>query len=265
LVEDNYGGQHYARGFQHEDFDNLLDLAEVITRDVWSPIVWKDGRRRKAEFLGSDFWSLDFDEGTSVESMAQWARSRGLAHIIGLTKSHQREKVSSSGVVKPPCDRFRLIIPFHATIADLDTFEFNMREAIAKFRCDESCTDGARFYFPCVSVYAMHPGQPLAWKPLPDDQLTHEEIEEIHRARNEAMARRGVIPKWARHALRHGVGHGGRHKACYRLGANLIYYGFSAEQIIALIMESPLSEIGVEDVQRAVRNGIDRTKGSEKR
>ncbi len=256
MLDDDYDASFYARGFEVEDFDNMMDLAETIQTDIWSPIVWKNGRRRKSEYLTSDFWVFDFDEGATLERVGESMRRARLAHIIGLTKSHQVAKGN-----KPAVDRFRLIVPFHEPIDDLETFEFNMKHAIKRFGCDESCADGARFYFPCVEIYAMQPGLPLTWKPMPEHILSKEELDEIVACRHRANARSGVIPKWIHVMLKQGVGAGGRHKACYRLGANLIHYGFSANEIVSLIMESPLSAIGAEDVERAVANGIKRTRG----
>jgi hypothetical protein len=256
MLDDEYDGRYYARGFEVEEYDNLLDLAEVITEEVWSPVVWRGGRRLKRSFMASDFWVFDFDEGKSIDYVKDAMHRAKLAHLIGLTKSHQQPKGK-----KPPCDRFRLVIPAHEPITDLETFEYNMRAAIERLGCDESCADGARFYFPCIDIHSMAPGKPLAWKLMPDDILTKEELDEIVAARHRANARRGVIPKWIHVMLKQGVPAGGRHKACYRLGANLTHYGFSASEIVALAMDSPLSAIGADDVTRAVANGIRRARG----
>ena len=163
--------------------------------------------------------------------------------------------------MKPPCDRFRLVVPFHSPIWDLDVFEYNMRHAIKRFRCDESCADGARFYFPCIDIHVMAPGSPLAWQPRPQASTTRAEREARSVERHRVNASRGVIPKWIHVMLKQGVPSGGRHKACYKLCANLTHYGFSADEIVALAMDSPLSEIGADDVSRAVANGVKRARG----
>lgn len=257
MADDEYDGRYYARGFVVEDFDNMMDLAEIITSDVWSPILWHEGRRRKASFAASDFWVFDFDEGETLEHVGDVMRRSRLAHIIGLTKSHQVAKGN-----KPACDRFRLVVPFDRPVTDLDTFEFNMRHAIRRFGCDESCADGARFYFPCVDIHVMAPGSALAWQPMPKAAPSRAEREARSVERHRVNASSGVIPKWIRVLLLQGVPAGSRHKACYRLGANLTHYGFSADEIVSLVMDSPLSAIGAEDVERAVANGIKRARGA---
>lgn len=259
LRDDDYAGNGYAHNYMATTVDNLIDLAEIIRERVWSPIVWREGRRLKDNFAKSDLWVFDFDEGRTLHDVEQWLQQRKLAHIIGLTKSHQMPKVSGKSV-KPPCDRFRVIVPMHEPITDLETFEYNMTGAIKTLGCDESCKDGARFYFPCTRIHAMAPGQPVRWKPRSLSLPSRGELAQraVEKSNFDATYRR--IPRHLQNMLACGVASGGRHKACYRLGANLIHYGFSDDQILSMVLSSPLAEIGEKDVGRAVANGIARAR-----
>jgi hypothetical protein len=67
----------------------------------------------------------------------------------------------------------------------------------------------------------------------------------------------GTIPDWCSDILRgvETIDIGGRHAACYRLGATLSQCGWSERDIVAAILETRLRDIGTEDIRRCVGNG----------
>jgi hypothetical protein len=259
MRDDNYRAKGYAHNFKTTDFDNLMDLAELMVSDVWSPIVWKKGRRLKESFASSDLWSFDFDSGRTIADVKGWLDKSKIAYIIGLSKSHQLTKISGKSV-HPPCDRFRVVVPMHEPIRDLEIFEYNMTNAIKQIGCDPSCKDGARFYFPCKSIHSMAPGTSIRWRARPVDLPTAAELTGSAVEKAKIYAKAGCLPREFIALLEYGVAPGGRHKACYRLGANLILYGHSIDRIVSMIADSPLAEIGLDDVRRAVANGYARTR-----
>lgn len=121
------------------------NLKSTIETKVWSPIVWKGGYRKEENFVSSQYCVLDFDSGTTIEEAVQ-NKFADCNYIIGITKSHRKEK---HGVI---ADRFRVIIPFERAITCVHEFKHNMEKYISFYGSDERCVDAARYYFPCAAV-----------------------------------------------------------------------------------------------------------------
>ncbi len=77
--------------FSANKFHKLEELAEAITNHHWSPIVWQRNCRKRDNFLSCRLMVLDFDDpGYSLaQCLNDWCDT---VHIIGTTKSHQKEK-----------------------------------------------------------------------------------------------------------------------------------------------------------------------------
>jgi hypothetical protein len=249
----------YNAGFIEYPITSLSDLASVTERHIWSPNVMSLGRRLKTSFLESWLAVLDFDDGVmTIAAAARLAAEKSLACIISPTKSHQREKVSTSGEVKPPCDRFRMIVLWNSPVRDLQTYEGNMRQLVRQLGADPSCVDGARYFFPSRQAVLIQHGHPLVWEQLPPshpEQVKRKSIEVSY------FRTTGRLPHWIQKILRDGHPVGGRHKAAYRLGASLAELGLPCSDILALVGASPLAAIGSGDLERAVYNGIRRVRG----
>lgn len=235
---------------------SLTNFKEVLTTAIWSPILWKDDTRARENFLSCKYAALDFDDGTwTLETAEAWCKAQGYSAIIGTSKSHQLQKITPKGVVRPAVDRFRLVIPFDTVITDKATYEFNMRRLVELTPCDPSCTDAARYFFPCKEIVFSQFGVKSLPVHPPDDD--HEaEVQEYQEAEVKEITETGQLPLWLMQSLWFGAEEGGRHKACYRIGATLARAGKSEQEIISAIMQGPLGAIGVDDVKRAVRNGI---------
>lgn len=242
-------------------------MGRIMTecRGAWSPIVWEEGRRKKANFKSCDYLALDVDEGWPIEKMQDWLAGMKYLSIIGTTKSHQKEKKTAAGVVKPPCDRYRVVIPFERTIVGQDEYEFNMEEIVSSLEpADESCKDAGRLFFPCKEIVHVNSSPELRCFPV--REVTAEWTEKKNKQKEPSQfevlylntSLRVVAPevKWV---LRHGPPPGeSRHKWCYIIGARLASVGYSSAETINKIMASPLAEIGHEDIERAVINGRER-------
>ncbi len=249
----------------HTRFDRArvpsLDAFQaVMVSDIWSPIIWQEDYRLRDNFFSCKYAALDFDNGAlTLDKAAQWCVDHGYSAIIGTSKSHQLEKRTPAGKVSKPCDRFRLVLPFAEVITSRQAYEFNMRFLMQLLPADGSCVDAARFFYPCKTItYCVGGGAQLpVVTPEPVDERAVDDnmLEAMRRGRHD-----GVYPAWITSVLTHGCEEGGRHKLCYRLGANLTHAGFSNPEIVALIMKSPLSVIGKSEVERAVDNGAARSR-----
>ncbi len=234
----------YANGFRTADTGDLERIARGIGRHVWSPVTWDGGRRRQDCFKRADLCVLDFDspEMSLAEALRAFCDS---AHIIGTTRNHQKEK---SGIT---CDRFRVVLRFDRPITCLRSYVYSLQKVVSRYPADPSPKDGARFFFPCreiVSVATDGYTETAYEAPPPPDRSV--QIAALRRA-----GRLGTIPAWAKRLVTEGAAIGDRHTACYRLGAQLVHTGLSEEEIIGIVMQGPLAEIGADDVRRAVENG----------
>lgn len=235
--------------FDEREVKGLAGFSDIITSSPWSPIIWTGGQRLKANFKSCKYAALDFDDGEWTIAVAvKWCQDMGLAAIIGTSKSHQ---IPKNG--KPAVDRFRVVVPFDSVITERHHYEGRMQELHATMPCDKSCSDAARFFWPCRDVVYRQLGRGLAAGAPGKYQKV-----EVKRKIQDTLADIGVgglLPPWIQAYLAHGAPHGLRHVACYKLGANLYWAGYDLDDIVALVLGSPLASIGEDDVRRAVGNG----------
>jgi hypothetical protein len=162
----NGAATQYAKGFKFLGSPELDDeysfeyIGKALTKYVWSPIKFADGIRLEKHFLGTIFCALDFD---SPATTLEWALEtfKDHTHIIGTTKSHQKEK---NGIT---CDRFRVVLMFEDLVTDLHLYKYNMEKMILKHKADRACKDGARFFYPCKEIVSIQNGVLVKVEPLP--------------------------------------------------------------------------------------------------
>jgi hypothetical protein len=145
----------FARGFKTLENPELDDewrmeyLERAITKHCWSPILLRGGNRLEKNFLGSYICALDFDAPYTPLACAI-EEFKDFSHIIATTKSHQKPK---NGVV---CDRYRVVLWWERLITDLAEYKYNLAKQIDNYYSDKACSDGARFFFPCVDIISSN-------------------------------------------------------------------------------------------------------------
>lgn len=226
-----------------EDAD-LVQLANYIADFPWSGCIWNGGRRKSELFISGHYLVLDFDDGMMTIAQAQrlWADH---IYVIGTTKSHQKEKNG-----RPPCDRFRLVVPFSAPITCARTFVHTTNYYIERHGADGQCKDAARWYWPCTNIVdvsfegdtldAIEPA------PIPPPQPPSD-IQIAERACK-------AVPGWARHALRFGAAVGERNSTVFRIAAALQHNGFSEDEAVEVIARSAI-DLPFDELTQAARNG----------
>ena len=256
MPDGGYDAWDVPAGYKPDRLDEVEDIARVVSTRVWSPCIWPAGRRLKAGWVFAECLVLDVDKPTTpLAKMMSYLECSPWSYVVGFTKSHMLVKGS-----EPPCERYRVVIPAER-IEDLAAFEWNMHSVSLRVGSDVSCTDGARFYWPCTEIYAMREsGDPYIWESPPPDLMSLEEKAAVNIQVMRKFADSARLPNWIVSALRHGVLAGGRHKRCYALGASLTHYGMEPREILARVLGSPLAEIGKDDVERAVNNGVVRAR-----
>ncbi len=242
--------KEFTFGFETKEITTFQAFSEVLTNNVWSPIIFSDGHRHQASFVEVRLGVLDFDDGEYrlAQALIDWCDT---IHVIGLSKSHQREK---SG--KPACDRFRLIFPYEKDIRDLRTYNYNYELLAKRYGADPVTKDGARLFFPCTEIISvMKEGfyQPIITAP-PRKEISPLAAEFAKRR----YQKRGALPPWLVPFLRKGVLHAGmgRNDTVLRVARGLRKLGNSEEEIFALVKEAPINWQDFDDseVRRTIAN-----------
>jgi hypothetical protein len=196
-----------------------------MTSCIWSPICWRNNERKSDEFYCSDFLVLDYDDGRiTLDDAKEWAKD--FSHVIGTTKSHQKEK---SGLV---CDRFRVVVPWENRITDLATYRQNMERILSMMGSDRACKDGARIYQPCTNIVSVGSGERIKWWPYeaPKPRYTGPSYYETTK----------TIPPWLQDMMTMTPAQGLRNKTAYKIAYYLARYGFSEQECRSAVFSAPI-------------------------
>jgi hypothetical protein len=241
------------------------DLQRLQKRS-WSPIVWKDGKRCKANFAYARYIALDFDEGYSLSEAQNFLEDNDLRSFIALSKSHGKEKLTASGKATPATDRFRMVIACETACTDLAQYEENLKWWRGVLpAADQSCHDGGRFFFASPKIWQVRDGRRYIWQDF--SHLIQLGIQKRERKKEQYKAYYGEvgnIPEKIRDIITRGSSVGSRHKTCYWLGATLAEMGMDESTTVRLIMAGPLGDIGQEEVEEAVSYGRRKALGGSK-
>lgn len=227
-------------------------FASLITHNVWSPIVWSQQKRKQSNFERCDYLALDIDDGWTIKEAIEWATERKYSVIIATSKSHQIPKDD-----KPPCDRFRMVLPFEKTITDLDTYRYNMKEVMKLVPCDKATKDGARYFFPCRDIVYQQIGSRYPVLTIPEDYVTQREIVLRKKARNKNYINAGVTPVWVNEVFLNGPPDGwSRNTTIFKVSATLSELGWDYETILHEVRHTPyLKTLSIDEIERTILNG----------
>lgn len=247
LTQNGHPGA-YSEGFRIAPLNDFKRIANGISQYVWSGIAWRDGVRKEQNFRASDWAVLDFDNGelellTAVENIFC-----DMQHIIGTTRSHQKWKGSV-----PPCDRFRVMIPWEQRVTRIDMYRASMERLVGKFVCDKACKDGARFFFPCTEIVSINDSADAY---LQETRQPEKPVYSYIRKDSCCLSR------WAVGMLRISWPEGTRNTTVYRLSIELARIGNNFDEIYQLIVNnptftvSPLSDQLRREITATIKSGI---------
>jgi len=205
-------------------YEPAKKLSQHILNKSWSPIIFKDNRRLESNFLYSDWAILDYENGSTLEE----ARNTfcDCIHLIGTTKSHTKE-----------AHRFRVCIPWSERITDLATFKYNQTRFIEDHDTDAQCKDGARFYFPCTTIYSANiEGFRVDVKPPP-------KAEEI--VKNYTVESTG-FSQLVNFFMKNKMNLGDRNKRVYQVAKDLLRIGLDKQVVGQIILRSPTYRDNIE-------------------
>jgi hypothetical protein len=136
----------------------IESLCDFILNCSWSPSIFRNDYRNKNNFISADWLALDFDDGWPLTSAIGTCRANDLTHIIGTSKSHQREKHGDD-----ICDRYRVVLKLSRRITRQEDFAATWYRAWVMFsrRADRAARDPSRFFFPCRDIVSVAEDLPL--------------------------------------------------------------------------------------------------------
>lgn len=240
---------HYGSGFKSIELLDVHRLAKCITNYVWSPCVWEGGKRTQKNFKAARLCVLDFDDGETTLMDAKRIFCDCI-HLIGTTRSHQKEK---NGLI---CDRFRVLFIFEKPLDNLRKYRWNMHKFMRNFSCDRACKDGARFFYPCREIVSL--ATEGYFQKVEDDIP---EDFETRRAINQTLFEAGVIPNRIYMKFERNFYKNHRNIAIYGFANDVACYGFTPTEILFKIKESNVFKNFCEDltdaeILSAINNGI---------
>ena len=228
-------GTPYTPGFRVADIDDVHRIARCMSQYAWSPCAWKDGDRRKENFLRANWFALDFDtpDMTLEEAVKSFC---DMIHIIGTTRNHRKLK---KGMV---CDRFRVVIKASETMTERHVYEGNMYRLAKRWPIDSQCCDAGRHFFACSEIISVSAEGytedviPVARKKT----LDAEAYAALVRARAAKHAAGKPLPVWLKRFLSEGtcLG-GGRNKTAYAAAIALLELAYDDEEAASMIWQSP--------------------------
>lgn len=222
-----------------EDLRQLGTIQRYILSYAWSPIVWANGTRRKANFMFSDLCALDFDSGEwGIDDAREMLEKNDLAGMIGTTKSHT-----------PEAPRFRVVMPWARRIVDVKTYEQNMKRITDYMPADKAAKDAARFFWPCKEIVYYRPGEPMAWLPYQKEAPRRVISRELRDAR--------PVPTWIATTLKNQGHEGNRNNLVYWVSKRLRELGFTRDEAESLI--APHISLDGRELSRTVLSAFSNT------
>jgi hypothetical protein len=219
------GTENNNTDFVTHKLSGSKELKEIILNRPYCLGLFKDNYRNINNFEKSYFIGIDVDEGLSLEDAKRIFADH--KHIIGTTRSHQKDKVTKSGKVKPACDRFRIILFLTEPITDAETFYTTWFSLESKFEgLDPACKDPSRFWFPSVEIVSSKINEGKT-------------VDPVHPVKTEATedkppvvlqpGEKGKLASKTYHFLMFGAEVGHRHHALYKAARDANQQGYSED------------------------------------
>lgn len=218
----------------------------------WSPGIFKNNYRNLENFQQMEVLALDFDKGMRLEEASLVFAD--YEHIIGTSRSHQKEKPGKKGAIEPPCDRFRVVFRLSKPITSDEEYKATFNKLRQQFpAADPQCSDASRFFFPCISiVYGTNEGLEVdPVKPPPKAEKVKRELSERERGRLARSTLEFITVGTS--------GDKGRHASLFKAAKDLQEQGFDEADAEELLLRCPLVDepgMPAEDFLKAIRSAF---------
>jgi hypothetical protein len=221
---------------------NFSTLLHVITNCRWAPSLF-NGDRSNANFQQTEILALDIDDGMPISKAVEIYRD--FRHIIATSKSHQKEKITDSGKVKPPCDRYRVILFLDAPCTSVDAYRATWDSAFDLWPfIDEGAKDAARFFYPSPglfsnnengSLFPISPAKPKIMRPM-------------------ASKKSDFIPAFVLNIKMFGIENGSRNRTVFRASCECARALWEFEDIYNYLRDC--TDLPDNELQTAINQGI---------
>ncbi len=205
-------------------YNTIFELAALIQNYNWAPGLFSERRRRISNFLKTELFVLDIDDGCSLDEARELFKE--YKHIIATSRNHQKEK---NGVTT---DRFRVVLFIDGCITNDAAFKSTFTAVQRQWPfIDPSCKDSSRFYYRCIELSNVNATgrliQPVAAPPVasqPDNRLP-------------AIERdiKGELWKSTLSFLQFGAGPGQWHHEMFKAVSNMKEQGYSVTETMEMI------------------------------
>ena len=205
-------GSKYSKDFHVLDTESVGVIAETILQKCWSPIIWKDGVRRAANFIEAHWLVLDFDSGEMTLSEAR-QEFKDHVCIIGTTMSHS-----------DALHKFRVALRFSVPCTDRDDYIFTLKNAIKYYPADRQCADAGRFFFPCRDLFHIE-----------DSGCGVDVLEDKNKFLKDALPKRSpsghkILPHRIKYFLDTKWEVGERNNTAFRVAISMLDRGFNKQE-----------------------------------
>lgn len=238
FANNQFDASKYSKNWIWEEhlFDETI-IAKLMSY-AYSPVKFKNGQRRKANFIRSELCILDFDYGMDIDEAIDVFQDT--KHIILTTKSHT-----------PRHHRLRVVVPFEEAITDVDQFEQTMACHIQSHDSDEACKDAARFYWPCTGVVSTNfDEEAYCAEVLPKKLVIKRDPMEF----NLESYRERPLRIETRELIERGATVGERNSRCFSAAIELYMKGFPGDTIKTLIFTNIEEELSLYEQDSILNN-----------
>ncbi len=240
-------GNHalYAKGFAVKMTDTINRLADLCLSNLNSPVIWKCGIRKADNFAFAEFAVLDVDDDTGMNLDQAMEAFRGFVHIIGTTKSHQKDK---GGKV---CDRYRVFIALEERVSDPIIYQSTNAALARKYSGDLQATAGHMAFMPLKKIV----GYSEVGKRLPLERIVVRKPQRKF-VSSTTYGENRIVPRYIQDLLTYGASPGERNLACFKIASGLRGSGFFEDEVVQLILSSSVPIDQSERVQREIRSAV---------
>lgn len=228
----------YAKGYWIRHAVSLSEFSRTLLTNAWVAGVFRDGIKRNANFMYADLLGFDFDSPkfTLDDALKYFAP---YAHVIGTTKSHQKEKAGAA-----PCDRFRVAVQWESRVTDPLTYAWNAKRLGEPLFADPMGFRASQYMKPCAKIISIQEvGLRFGVFPPPPKPVY---------APSPYQGSRQIPPEVSA-SLAFGVPNTCRHEVILKSATKLALCGFTLSETVDLIMNSALK--GSKDAERTARDG----------
>ncbi|MCD4656278.1 MAG: hypothetical protein K8S87_01925 [Planctomycetes bacterium] len=125
-------------------------LANLISKNAWSNIIFKGNYRSSANFDRTSFLIIDVDHGLTINEGIEMFKN--YTHIIGTTRNHQKSKRG-----EPAYDRYRIVLMLRKHIFSATDYDATWTAFTQNKSCfNNGCKKLFSLWFKCNEIRSVN-------------------------------------------------------------------------------------------------------------